>query len=416
MCLMPFLQENEFLDAGFAPEDRVILHADCNSFFASAESIDHPEYRKVPMAVCGDPKSRHGIILAKNDLARAYKIQTAETVYSALKKCPSLLLVPPTMGLYKRLCEQINRIYESYTDQVERFSIDESFLDVTASRPLFGTGQNIADTLRQRIRDEIGLTISVGVSYNKTFAKMGSDYKKPDATTLISRANYRELLWPMPIENMLFVGKAGAARLRTMGIGTIGALANGDPEALLRALGKSGPELRLAARGEDASPVALAGSDPEPKSMGRGMTFPQDIRSREEILSGLLLLCDQVGAQLRQRKLYASTLQVQIKDPNLKVISRQQPLPCPTSSTRVLLDTAMEIVEKSVPAGAPIRLLTVTAARLSHEGEEQLSLFGDTDREEKQQRMEQALDSIRSRFGKDALQYARLLPRKEPDP
>ena len=146
------------------------------------------------------------------------------------------------------------------------------------------------------------------------------------------------------------------------------------------------------------------------------MTFPQDIRSREEILSGLLLLCDQVGAQLRQRKLYASTLQVQIKDPNLKVISRQQPLPCPTSSTRVLRDTAMEIVEKSVPAGAPIRLLTVTAARLSHEGEEQLSLFGDTGREEKQQRMEQALDSIRSRFGKDALQYARLLPRKEPDP
>lgn len=401
------------LDAGFSSGDKVILHADCNNFFASAESIAHPEYKLVPMAVCGDPKSRHGIILAKNQLAKGYGIETAETVYSALKKCPQLLLIPSTMGLYKQVSEKINRIYEGYTDQVERFSIDESFLDVTASRHLFGTGEEIADTLRKRVREEIGITISVGVSYNKTFAKLGSDYKKPDATTVISPANYQKILWPLPIEDMLFVGKAGASRLRNHGITTIGELAQTDEGVLTSLLGKSGSQLKAAAMGLDDSPVAHVEEYTEPKSIGNGMTFPRDIHTREEILAGLLLLCDSVGARLRQQKLYASTLQVQIKDPALKVISRQKPLPSPTSSTKVLRDTAMEIVEKAVPSGAPIRLLTVTATQLSHEGEQQLSLFDDGRRDEKQQRLDSALDAIRSRFGKDALQYGRILHSEE---
>lgn len=400
------------LDAGFSLEDKVILHADCNNFFASAESISHPEYKLVPMAVCGDPKSRHGIILAKNQLAKGYGIETAETVYSALKKCPQLLLIPPTMGLYKQVSEKINTIYEEYTDQVERFSIDESFLDVTASRHLFGTGEEIANALRKRVREEIGITISVGVSFNKTFAKLGSDYKKPDATTVISPANYQDILWPLPVEDMLFVGKAGANRLRNHGITTIGELAQSEEEVLISLLGKSGAQLKAAAMGLDDSPVAHVGEHTEPKSIGNGMTFPKDIFTRKEILAGLLLLCDSVGARLRQQKLYASTLQVQIKDPALKVISRQKPLPSPTNSTKVLRDTAMEIVEKAVPSGAPIRLLTVTATQLSHEGEQQLSLFSDGKQEEKQQRLDNALDSIRTRFGKDALQYGRIL-RKE---
>lgn len=399
------------VDRGFSLEDKVILHADCNNFFASAESIAHPEYKLVPMAVCGDPKSRHGIILAKNQLAKGYGIETAETVYSALKKCPQLLLIPSTMGLYKQVSEKINQIYEEYTDQVERFSIDENFLDVTASRHLFGTGEEIAHTLRQRVREEIGITISVGVSYNKTFAKLGSDYKKPDATTVISPANYQEILWPLPIEDMLFVGKAGAVRLRNHGIKNIGDLAQAEEGVLLSLLGKSGAQLKEAAMGLDSSPVAHVGDYTEPKSIGNGMTFPQDIRTEKEILSGLLLLCDSVGARLRQQKLYASTLQVQIKDPALKVISRQKPLPSPTNSTRVLRDTAMEIVRKAVPAGAPIRLLTVTATQLSHEGEQQLSLFADGQKEEKQQRLDSAMDNIRTRFGKDALQFGRILHR-----
>ena len=222
---------NTHTDPGFLPTDRVILHADCNSYFASVESIDHPEYRQVPMAVCGDPELRHGIILAKNELAKAYHIQTAETIYSAKKKCPDLLLVPAHHEKYSQVCERINAIYEGYTDLVERFSIDESFLDVTGSRHLFGSGREIADELRRRVREEIGVTISVGVSFNKTFAKMGSDYKKPDATTLISRENYKDLLWPLPIEDLLFVGKAGAALLRSRGILTVGDLAQASTAA-----------------------------------------------------------------------------------------------------------------------------------------------------------------------------------------
>ena len=180
-------------------KDRVILHCDCNNYFASVESIYRPELRDVPMAVCGDPASRHGIILAKNEKAKKYGIKTAETIYQALKKCPNLTLVRPTRYLYGEYCRRINAIYAQYTDQVEAFSIDESWLDVTGSQNLFGTGEHIADELRRRVREELGLTISVGVSFNKVFAKLGSDYKKPDATTVISRDNYRDILFPLPV-------------------------------------------------------------------------------------------------------------------------------------------------------------------------------------------------------------------------
>ncbi|MBQ9924327.1 MAG: DNA polymerase IV, partial [Clostridia bacterium] len=236
--------ENVHLDPGFLPEDRIILHADCNSYFASVESIDHPEWKLVPMAVCGDPELRHGIVLAKNELAKAYHIQTAETIYSAKKKCPDLLLVPAHHEKYKAVCERINAIYEGYTDLVERFSIDESFLDVTGSRHLFGSGKEIADELRRRIREEIGVTVSVGVSFNKTFAKMGSDYKKPDATTVISRENYKELLWSLPIGELLFVGKSGASVLKDHGILTIGDLAQADPASISSFFGKTGVHLQ----------------------------------------------------------------------------------------------------------------------------------------------------------------------------
>ena len=183
--------------------DRTILHCDCNSYYASVESVTRPELRDVPMAVCGDPESRHGIILAKNDLAKRYGVQTAETIWQAKKKCPQLTLVAPHHALYETYSERINTIYGEYTDLVEPFSIDESWLDVTQTLYRFGTGQQIADELRRRIREEIGITISVGVSFNKIFAKLGSDYKKPDATTVITRENYRDILWPLSARDMV---------------------------------------------------------------------------------------------------------------------------------------------------------------------------------------------------------------------
>ena len=188
-------------------KDRVILHCDMNGFFASVELLSHPELREKPMAVCGDPDSRHGIILAKNEIAKKYGIVTAETIWQAKKKCPDLQLVPPHMADYKYYSQEINKIYQRFTDMVEPFSIDESWLDVTASQSLFGTGRQIADTIRQTIKNELALTLSAGVSFNKVFAKMGSEYKKPDATTEITRQNYKTLLWPLKADELFFVEK-----------------------------------------------------------------------------------------------------------------------------------------------------------------------------------------------------------------
>ena len=401
--------ENVHLDPGFLSEDRIILHADCNSYFASVESIDHPEWKLVPMAVCGDPELRHGIILAKNELAKAYHIQTAETIYSAKKKCPDLLLVPAHHEKYKAVCERINAIYEGYTDLVERFSIDESFLDVTGSRHLFGSGKEIADELRRRIREEIGVTISVGVSFNKTFAKMGSDYKKPDATTVISRENYKELLWSLPIGELLFVGKSGASVLKDHGILTIGDLAQADPASISSFFGKTGVHLQQAARGEDLSPVLPTGYEEQPKSISHNVTFDHDLMDPAEVLAGLTLISDQVGTRLRRKKLFASVVQIQIKDTNLKVINRQKQLAQYTCSTRLIRDTAVRLLRENWPEGMPIRMLSVGVTGLSLDGSQQLDLFMDTAKAEKAQRLDEAVDSIRAKYGKQSITFGRTM-------
>ena len=405
--------ESSPLDPGFLPGDRVILHADCNSYFASVESIDHPEYKLVPMAVCGDPELRHGIILAKNELAKAYHIQTAETIYSAKKKCPDLLLVSAHHEKYVAVCERINAIYEGYKDLVERFSIDESFLDVTGSRHLFGAGRQIADELRRRVREEIGVTISVGVSFNKTFAKMGSDYKKPDATTVISRDNYRELLWPLPIGELLFVGKSVAAVLRDHGILTIGDLAEAAPRSLSAFLGKMGLHLQRSARGEDLSPVLPTGYEEQPKSISHNVTFDHDLVDPSEIMAGLTLISDHVGTRLRRKKLFASVVQIQIKDTSLKVTNRQKKLDEYTCSTRLIRDTAVNLLRENWPVGKPIRMLSVGVTGLSLDGAQQLSMFTDTAAADRARRLDDAVDSIRSKFGKEAVRFGRNLNRNE---
>ena len=401
--------ENVHLDPGFLPEDRIILHADCNSYFASVESIDHPEWKLVPMAVCGDPELRHGIVLAKNELAKAYHIQTAETIYSAKKKCPDLLLVPAHHEKYKAVCERINAIYEGYTDLVERFSIDESFLDVTGSRHLFGSGKEIADELRRRIREEIGVTVSVGVSFNKTFAKMGSDYKKPDATTVISRENYKGLLWPLPIGELLFVGKSGASVLKNHGILTIRDLAQADPASISSFFGKTGTHLQQAARGEDLSPVLPTGYEEQPKSISHNVTFDHDLTDPAEILAGITLISDQVGTRLRRKKLFASVVQIQIKDTSLKVINRQKQLAQYTCNTRLIRDTAVRLLRENWPEGMPIRMLSVGVTGLSLDGSQQLDLFTDTSKAEKAQRLDEAVDSIRAKYGKQSITFGRTM-------
>ena len=390
--------------------DRSILHCDCNSYFASVECISRPELKTVPMAVCGDPESRHGIILAKNELAKRYGIQTAETIWQAKRKCPQLTLVAPHHDLYEQISDQISQIYGQYTDLLEPFSIDESWLDVTGTLHMFGSGQEIADELRKRIREEIGITISVGVSFNKIYAKLGSDYKKPDATTCITRENYKDILWPLPARDMMFVGSTTAQRLSYMGIETIGDIAKAGRDQLRLILGRSGETIWEYAAGEDHSLVRRVDEIEQPKSIGNSITFPHDLVGRQEICAGLLALCDQVGSRLRKHGLYSATVQIQIKDPFLATISRQQKLAAPTNVTREIYEAALAIADKSWSMSSPVRLLSVTAASLSDCCTEQMTLIDDTTEEKlKSAKLDRAMDSIRSRFGKDSISYARLM-------
>ena len=402
-------------------KDQVILHCDCNNYFASVESIYRPELRGVPMAVCGDPASRHGIILAKNEEAKKYGIKTAETIYQALKKCPNLTLIRPTRYLYGEYCRRINAIYAQYTDQVEAFSIDESWLDVTGSQNLFGTGEQIANELRRRVREELGLTISVGVSFNKVFAKLGSDYKKPDATTVISRENYRDILFPLPVESMLFVGRTTSQLLRRFYIRTIGELAALPRERAISMLGEaSGNMLWRYANGLDDSPVRRQGEVDPVKSVSNSTTFARDLVGMEDIRTGLLTLCDSVGGRLREQQLYATTVQVQIRNPALKTICRQKKLSRPTALTSELYQCALALVQAEWDPSAPIRMLGVGATGLVASDEDaQISLFEAENApiRERRKRLETTVDELRRRFGQDVITPGRILsgPEHEED-
>ena len=280
--------------------DRVIFHCDLNCFYASVELLSHPELREVPVAVAGDPASRHGIILAKNEPAKQCGVKTAETIWQAKKKCPNLVLLPAHHKLYREYSNKVNAIYDEYTDLAESFGIDESWLDVTNTLHLFGgDAKALANAIRQRVKRELGLTLSVGVSFNKVFAKLGSDYKKPDATTVITRENFRRIVWPLPVSDLLYVGRAAEQTFQRFGVKTIGDLAAFDRQALFTLLGKHGVQLHDYACGLDRSPVSPAGQYTPPKSVGNGFTFPRNLQGREEIRGGITQLSDHVAARLR---------------------------------------------------------------------------------------------------------------------
>lgn len=390
--------------------DRVILHCDMNGFFASVELLSHPELANVPMAVCGNPENRHGIILAKNELAKKAGVVTAQTLWQARKKCPDLQVVPPHHDKYKHYSRLINEIYGRFTDMVEPFSIDESWLDVTASRRLFGDGKYIADIIRKTVREELGLTLSAGVSFNKIFAKMGSEYKKPDATTVISRDNYKKILWPMPVSEMFFVGVATAQKLNKAGIMTIGQLAQTERALLENMLGKHGSQLYDYANGLDDSPVCRQCEKQKIKSVGNGITFKRNLTGTEDIKTAAMNLADTVAARLRHYEMKAHGIKVDIKDTELKTISRQKQLTVPTNLAYEISEAAVEIIISSWNIRKPIRMLTITGINLCDEDtEEQISLFGaDTVSREKTENLERAMDSIRARYGQSSITFGKF--------
>ncbi len=386
--------------------DKVIFHCDCNSFFASVELLQYPHIRHLPVAVCGSIDERHGIILAKNEEAKKYHVQTAETVWQAKKKCPELILLKPHHDVYRKYYHIINSIYAQYTDRVEPFGIDESWLDMTGSWKLFAASPfDAANLLRQQVKNETGLTISVGVSFNKTMAKLASDYKKPDAVTEISRQNFETIVWPMPVTSLLFVGRKAQQTLAELGIATIGQLAAADDEVLRCVLGKSGQQLKRSAAGLDDAGVALAGESTQPKSVGSGQTFKRDLLGEQDVRIALAALADDVAWRLRRHGLYASSLQVLIRDPDFKSISRQKPLPYATNLARDLSDSAMEIMRANWDFSKPIRMLTLTAQQLSDMPfAVQTSLLGETPGpNEKKRRLEESVDTIREKYGHTAV-------------
>lgn len=400
-----------------------VFHCDCNSFYASVEETFRPDLRRVPMAVAGDPESRHGIILAKNELAKKFKIATAESVWSAKRKCPYLVLVPPRHKTYGEFCERVNAIYEQYTDRVEQFGCDESFLDLTGGlRPFGNDPLKCAHEIRERVKREIDITISVGVSWNKIFAKLGSDYKKPNAVTDINRENWKEIVFPLPANDLFFVGRKTAEALSKMGIYTIGDLANCNRDLLVKRFGKAGEQLYLNANGFDMSPVAVAGENEPVKSVGNGYTFKRDLVSESDVHTAVAYLADSVAARLRKHNFKCRVVQVAIKDKNFQSITRQTTLSAPSYLSNDLSRAALELIARHRKSGTPIRTLTITGehlvpADIAEAESEQLSFFDmpptlgkavhvASEREEK---LEQMIDKIRDRYGSKAIIQGSLL-------
>lgn len=393
-------------------KERVIFHCDCNSFYASVELLKYPELKDLPVAVSGEKNLRHGIILAKNDAAKKFGVQTAETVWQAKSKCPNLVFLPPHHGEYRRYSKIINEIYDRYTDRVEPFGIDESWLDMTGSWKLFGSSpKQVADILRKEVIAKTGLSISVGVSFNKVFAKLGSDYKKPDATTLITKENYQKILWPLPANALLYVGKKAYETLQQLNIKTIGQMAAADEELLLQVFGKMGLQMHKYAKGQDDAPVLRADEVEPVKSVGNGFTFKRNLQGFADIRTGVGALCDEVASRLRVQGLYAGSLQVMIKDTEFKSITRQKPLKFASNLAQDLINASMQIIQENWELSKPIRMLTVTAQNLCNTPfATQTSLFGpEAGINKKRENLEKSMDLIREKYGKNAVKEASLL-------
>lgn len=382
--------------------DRVILHIDMNNFYASVETLYDPSLRDIPMAVGGDKERRHGIVLAKNMLAKAKGVKTAEALWEAERKCPGIRFVPPHFDRYAKYSRLAKEIYMQYTDMVESFGLDECWLDVTGSTRLFGSGREIAEEIRERVKAELGLTVSIGVSFNKIFAKLGSDYKKPDAVTEFTRENYRELVWPLDAAELLFVGKSTQAALRKYGLYTIGDVARADRKLLKRLLGKCGEQLSLYANGEDISPVMRVSEHSEVKSIGNSTTAIHDLRDDGEIRAELYMLSESVARRLREKGFCGYNVQLSVRKYNLETYQRQKTLDVAAADSESIFQAAYGLF-KAHHTGESIRSIGVRVSALAPIEMAQCSLFGDVQRAQRRQRLETAVDFLRCKYGDDVI-------------
>lgn len=394
--------------------ERVILHSDCNSFYASVECLHHPEIRNKPVAVGGDVEQRHGIILAKNQLAKRYNIQTGEALWQARQKCPDLVIVPPNFPLYMRFSKLARQIYLDYTDQVEPFGLDEAWLDVTGNARIQGDGLTIANEISSRIKFEMGITVSIGVSYNKIFAKLGSDYKKPDAVTVMSKDNYKEIVWPLPVGDLLYVGRSTQRKLTSLGIHTIGELAGTSENILHSIFGKWGNVLYSFANGYDTSPVAKFDNQPMVKSIGNSTTTPRDLMCDEDVKIILYVLADSVSRRLREQGFKARTVCISVRDNELSSFTRQYTMKQYTNITSEFARQGMDLFRNNYRWHKPIRSIGISVTDLvSDTVVTQTDLFTDETRREQKERLDSTVDWLKNRFGCYCVQPAVLLADRE---
>ena len=402
---------------------RVILHCDANSYYASVECLYTPEIRDKPVAVGGSVEARHGIILTKNPLAKKYGVKTGEAIWQARQKCPELICVPPDFALYSRFSKKMRRIYEQYSNRVEAFGLDESWIDLTGGGMTFADGARIADEIRVRIREELGITVSVGVADNKILAKLGSDMKKPDAVTLLPPESFREKIWDLPVQELLYVGPITTRKLARLGITTIGALACCDSSALVRLLGKNGLLLKAYANGQDRTPVMPIDHRSCVKSVGNSTTPPHDLTTMEDARCIYYLLAESVAARLRESGLRGRCITISARTTDLITRSHQLMLPRPTNLTDELARAALTLFTERFAGGFPYRSVGLSCSSLCADDMPiQLDFMGDETRRIHMEQLERSIDDLRRRYGHQIVQrgvvladsgYAKINPVEE---
>ena len=392
---------------------RTILHSDLNNFYASVEVQRRPELKGYPVVVVGSKEDRHGVVLAKNEIAKRMGVKTGDVYWQAKKKCgEDLKEVPVDFPTYQRVSREVRKIYADYTDRIESFGIDECWLDVSESVGLFGSGRTIADTIRERVKAETGLTVSIGVSFNKIFAKLGSDMRKPDAVTEITPDNFRALVWVLPVEELLFVGKATREKLKRLGIQTIGQLANASKDLLVKNLGKWGEYLHIYANGLDESPVTTLSEEENVKSVGNSLTLYHDLTRDDEVETVLFMLADSVSSRMREAGLpRARTVKIWVRENDFVTDFTRQAATEPTNSGVEIGKKAMQLFKESYTWERPVRALGVAVSNFSY-GAEQISIFDSVGKREKLSRLEDTIDTLRGKYGNSVIRPAVILQDK----
>lgn len=390
--------------------ERVILHCDMNNFYASVECLSRPDLKGKPVAVGGSIEARHGIILAKNYEAKKYGVSTGEPIIRATEKCPALVILPPHYDKYAEFSRRAQQIYYRYTDRIEPFGDDECWLDVTGSQRLFGDGKKIADTIREEIKNELGLTISVGVSFNKTFAKLGSDMKKPDATTVISRESFKSRVWPLSACEMIGVGPSTSATLARYGIRTLGQLAQAHLPMIESVLGKNGVKLYEAANGRDFSPVMSIENEMPMKSIGHGTTTSRDMETPDEVKTVMLALCEEIGHRLILSKKRACGVSISLRDNSLFTKQYQKKLALSTDSYSIIAREAFSLMMEKHRFDRPLRSVSVTAIDLLPScSPSQMSFFSSCENIERSETLDRVMDGINRRYGDGMIRYGLLI-------